>query len=307
MTKLSLSIFLPVCFIAAGCASSGNGGSDSAGGLAVLESSLRKIADNVPGEVGIALITDRGDTLLIDNEDKYPLMSVFKLHQAIALCKEYGMTRQSIDSVISVPRKNLNPDTWSPMLKDYPEDTIRISIRDMLVYTLTKSDNNASNYLFHNIQPVEEVDQYIATVVPRDGFSIAVTEEQMYTDHSLLYENHTSPLSATLLMDRLYADTVAAGAEYTDFIRETLRMCITGNDRIMAPLDSVPGITVGHKTGSGFRTPDGVLTAHNDVGYVMFPDGRHYTLAIFIKDFRGSESEASGIMAEISAAVYRGF
>ncbi|MDE6218443.1 MAG: CfxA family class A broad-spectrum beta-lactamase, partial [Muribaculaceae bacterium] len=59
-----------------------------------------------------------------------------------------------------------------------------------------------------------------------------------------------------------------------------------------------------HKTGSGFREESGLLTAHNDVAVVTLPDGSRYTLAVLVKDFRGSESQAAEVIAGISAAVY---
>lgn len=73
----------------------------------------------------------------------------------------------------------------------------------------------------------------------------------------------------------------------------------------MAPLTDKQGVCVAHKTGSGFRNAEGVLTAHNDVGRIQLPDGRHYTLAIFVKDFHGTETEASTHMAKASDTVYR--
>ncbi len=40
------------------------------------------------------------------------------------------------------------------MLKDHPEKRISISVRDLMRYTLTQSDNNASNYLFEDFNDV---------------------------------------------------------------------------------------------------------------------------------------------------------
>ena len=48
-----------------------------------LEQSLRRAIASVRGTVGIAVITDEGDTLTLNNGEPYPLMSVMKLHQAI--------------------------------------------------------------------------------------------------------------------------------------------------------------------------------------------------------------------------------
>ena len=50
-----------------------------------LENQLRKIIANKKAQVGIAVIINGKDTITINNNDHYPMMSVFKLHQALAV------------------------------------------------------------------------------------------------------------------------------------------------------------------------------------------------------------------------------
>lgn len=270
--------------------------------LSELRDSLQRVAASYPGEIGIAVITERGDTLTVNNDAKYPMMSVFKLHQAIALCHLFECTGQSLDSVVCIPRNELNPDTWSPMLGDHHDETIKIPIRELLTYTLTLSDNNASNWMFEHLQPVEDTDRFISTIIPRESFSISHTEAEMGQDHSLAYDNRTSPLGAAILIHKLYTDSIIGDGD-ADFIRKTLDGCKTGQDRIVAPFKDIQGIIVGHKTGSGYRGPEGVLAAHNDVGFVRLPDGMNYAIAVFVKDFKGDEKEAAEAIAKISGIV----
>ncbi len=288
------------------CGMTGKKPSRDAGAATVataLQDSLQAVARSYPGEIGIALITDRGDTVLVNNEDKYPLMSVFKLHQAISLCNLFDQRGTSLDSVVTLRRNELNPDTWSPMLKDHPGDEITVPIKELLVYTLTQSDNNASNWMFDNIEPVAATDSVVSTVIPRRSFRLEVTEADMWGDHSLCYRNHSSPLGAAELINRMFTDSILSPTA-SDFIRTTLRECKTGTDRIAAPLKDRDGVIVAHKTGSGFRDSNGILTAHNDVAFVELPGNRHYALAVLVKDFNGTESDAAAAIARISAIVY---
>ena len=78
---------------------------------------------------------------------------------------------------------------------------------------------------------------------------------------------------------------------------------MTGNDRIVAPLIGKHGISIAHKTGSGY-TENGILAAHNDLAYISLPNGTNYSLAVFVKDFNGNETEASKVVAEVSGTVY---
>ena len=175
--------------------------------LLSLKDSLTYIATKYPAEIGIALITDKGDTLTVNNEAKYPLMSVFKLHQAISLCNLFEQQSTSLDSIVCINSSRMNPETWSPMLTDHPDNQIVLPVRELLRYTLTQSDNNASNYMFESIQSVAETDSFVATIIPRESFRLKVTEAEMWANHARCYDNYSSPLGAALLINKLFTDT----------------------------------------------------------------------------------------------------
>ena len=125
----------------------------------------------------------------------------------------------------------------------------------------------------------------------------------MSADHNKAYSNYTSPLGAAILMNRLFTENLISEEKQT-FIKNTLQECVTGTDRISAPLLDKEGVVIAHKTGSGYTNENGVLAAHNDVAYVRLPNQVCYTLAVFVKDFKGNESQASQYVAHISAVVY---
>lgn len=268
-----------------------------------LEKELTAIADSAKGDVGIALIYD-GDTLTVNNDAIYPMMSVFKLHQAVALCRMFEENGTSLDSVMTLRRSELDPDTWSPMLKDHSDEEISLPMRRLLEYTLIESDNNASNEMFVRLMSPAACDSVIAGIIPRGSFEIRFNEAEMQDDHSRAYSNRTSPLGAAILIDRVFTDTLV-GKSYQDFIKSALLRCQTGPDKISAALSETEGITIGHKTGSGYRDENGRLAASNDVAFVTLPDGRHYALAVFVKDFDGTDAEAAATIARISAAVIK--
>lgn len=268
-----------------------------------LEKELTAIADSAKGDVGIALIYD-GDTLTVNNDAIYPMMSVFKLHQAVALCRMFEENGTSLDSVMTLRRSELDPDTWSPMLKDHTGEEISLPMRRLLEYTLIESDNNASNEMFVRLMSPAACDSVIAGIIPRGSFEIRFNEAEMQDDHSRAYSNRTSPLGAAILIDRVFTDTLV-GKSYQDFIKSALLRCQTGPDKISAALSETEGITIGHKTGSGYRDENGRLAASNDVAFISLPDGRHYALAVFVKDFDGTDAEAAATIARISAAVIK--
>lgn len=267
-----------------------------------LKERLHTIVNSVPGTVGIGFISDT-DTLSINNSVHYPMMSVFKLHQALAVADETYNRHSSIDSVIHVSKDELDMETWSPMLKIYREPVFDISIRDLIKYALTVSDNNASNLLFRHVVSPSATDSLIRSISDDPTFQIVYSEEEMKTKHALAYLNYSTPLSAASLIRQVFDSTFTTNPAI-DSIREDLATVTTGLDRLGAIKHQHPELFFAHKTGSGYRNDAGELIAHNDVGYFRLPDGKAYALAVFIRDFSGTEAEASEIIASISHDVY---
>lgn len=266
-----------------------------------LENTIVSIIEDRPARIGVAVITDAGDSLVVNDSDDYPMMSMFKLHEAIAVCRTLEEKGASIDTVLAVSRDELNMQTWSPMLKEYTGEVFDVSVRRLMEYLLVDSDNNASNLLFERIVPVAAADSIIATIMPERGFRIIYTEAQMQRDHSLSYLNATSPLSYASLVKKVFTDSlVSAGNQ--EFIREMMRRCGTGSGRIAAGLPE--GVEFAHRTGSGYVNERGEVIAVNDGGYVALPDGRSYAIAVLVKDFAGPQEDADAAIAEVSKAVY---
>jgi beta-lactamase class A len=269
-----------------------------------LRDSISAIISDVTGEIGVAAIIDSKDTVTVNDIDKYALMSVFKMHQAVAICHSFDLKGTPLDTIIEIDRTSLNPDTWSPMLKEHDNEHFSTPVSELLRYTLMQSDNNASNLMFDRLVSVAETDSFIATLIPRNSFRITERESDMQSDHSRSYNNHSSPLGVAMLVERLFTDSILSH-EKQEFICETMRSCSTGTDRIAAPLINKDGITIAHKTGSGYINENGRLIAHNDAAYITLPDGTSYTLVILVKDFAGNEKQAAAIMARISDTVYQ--
>lgn len=269
----------------------------------ILTDTISKIVSEYPGEIGVAVIINNKDTVTVNNRSVYPMMSVFKVHQALALCYDFDSKGISLDTLIMINRDKLDPNTWSPMLKEHSEPEFSLPIRELLNYTLTQSDNNVSNLMFKRLVDIAKTDSFIATIIPRSSFQIAYTEEEMSADHDKAYSNYTSPLGAAMLMNRLFTDKIISD-EKQDFIKNILKECKTGTDRIVAPLLDKEGVVIAHKTGSGDINENGILAAHNDVAFIRLPNNKYYTLAVFVKDFKGNETQAAKVIARISETVY---
>ena len=266
-----------------------------------LKTQLQKIIAGADARVGVAVIAD-GDTLTVNGSPDYPLMSVMKLHQAVAVARILEERGLPLTTTVHIYVQDLKAGTWSPLRDARPGGGFDMSVAELLRYTLQQSDNNACDILFDRFAAPEHVDSIIRSMGFRD-FRIAATENEMHRDLKKCRENVSSPLSAADLMDRLASGTLPLGKEYADFIRSTLLECRTGLNRLPLPLEG-SGALIGHKTGTSDREADGRWTGINDVGFVLLPDGRSYTLAVFISDSALGMEENEKLIADISGAVY---
>lgn len=268
-------------------------------GLSVLRENLYEVVNSAPGTVGVAFLCDR-DTGIINNGVHFPMMSVVKMHQSIAVIDALEKSHGSLDSVLYISANELDPDTWSPMLKERGHSDMKVSVRELMNYAIISSDNNASNLLFSRMVSPAETDKFIKFMAPDTSFSIRYSEADMKANHELSYSNYTTPLAAACLIRQLFNSQAVKYAPLKDALSEVT----TGQDRLGAVLEGGSKVQFAHKTGSGYRNDRGELMAFNDVGYFCLPDGRDYALAVFIRDFRGSEAEAAAVMAKISELVY---
>ena len=86
--------------------------------LLALTAGAQSLADELRREIGsdnigVAVITSWGDTVVVNGERHYPLMSVFKFHRAVALARKLGYPG-ILATEVEVSPDDLREDTWSP-------------------------------------------------------------------------------------------------------------------------------------------------------------------------------------------------
>lgn len=271
-----------------------------------LRAELQAFTDTLDAQAGIAFLTEEGDSLTLNNHRHYEMMSVFKFHQALAVCDYLHRHEQPLDLMLHIVPDDLKPDTWSPLrdehLQEMPTEGMDISVRSLLEYTLQQSDNNACDILFDRIVSPAETDAFIRKYGGTEDFAIAHTESEMQQDHRLSKGNWSTPYSAAVLLKR-FLETDLIKEPYKTFVIETMITCQTGMTRLPAPLSGTQA-TIGHKTGSGYVTANGRMAATNDVGFIALPDGTRYILAVFIKDSGYSATQTEIIIGQISQIVF---
>lgn len=260
---------------------------------------VRAVTDSVRATVGVAVVFEEGDTLVVNNACRYPTMSVYKFHQALAVLDRLDRSGLPLTTRIQVLRSDLLPDTWSPLREACPGGG-RFTVAELLAYSVAQSDNNVCDLLFRFLGGPEVVNRYIAGLGVGET-EIAADEETMHRRTDNQYLNWTTPLAAVRLLERFRRGELLPD-EYGDFLERTMFATTTGPDKLRGLLPA--GVAVAHKTGSSDRTASGVKIADNDIGFVRLPDGREYSIAVFVMDSREDDRTNAAVIARISRLVY---
>lgn len=264
-----------------------------------LERAVRAVTDSVRATVGIAVVFDDGDTLVVNGFRPYPMLSVFKFHQALAVLDSLARGGLPLATRIPVRRSDLLPDTWSPLREVCPAGG-EFTVAELLTYSVAQSDNNVCDVLFRFLGGPAAVDRYVAGLGIGETVIVA-NEETMHRHTDNQYLNWTTPLAAVRLLERFRHGELLPD-EYGDFLEQTMFATATGLDKLRGLLPA--GVVVAHKTGSSDRTASGVKIADNDIGFVRLPDGREYSIAVFVMDSREDDRTNAAVIARISRLVY---
>lgn len=251
--------------------------------------------------VGIAIIKD--NHLIVVNNKKYPLLSVFKYFVAVKVLKCVDQQKFSLDTNVSINKNMLDFNTYSPMLKEYQNYPFNITISQLLEYMISQSDNNACDILVDYIGGIHEIENFVHEL-GYDAINIKVNEKDMNTNIYNQYLNTSYPKDIILLMKKVKENNILSSSSLA-FLENILLKTETGKNKIKAGLPK--NTKFFHKTGSGSRTPKGLKIADNDAGYVLLPNGDIYYIAIMIKNSPLSDDENAKITSDISKIIYQYF
>jgi len=247
--------------------------------------------------VGVSIAVS-GDTatLNINNDFHYPMQSVFKFPIALAVLSEVDKGNLSLEQQISITKKELLPETWSPIREKFPNGTT-LTVGQIIEYTVAQSDNIGCDILLRLIGGTDTVESFLKANHFAD-ISIKANEEEMHKSWDVQYQNWTTPAAMNkLLMDAYYNTNDLLSQESHDFIWKVMRETTTGGKRLRGQLPQ--HTVVAHKTGTS-GAEDGINAATNDVGVITLPDGRLIFISVLVADSREVAETNEQIIADIA-------
>lgn len=253
--------------------------------------------------IGVAVIINGTDTVSVNGKRYFPMLSVYKFPQAIAVADYCDRHDISLNDSIGISADELKPDTWSPMRDKYGRKDISLPLSEILAYSVQQSDNNACDVLFRLIGGPQVADS-LMKCLGYDEIHILNTEDEMHRDPYLCYANRATPLQMASLFDRFYRREMRHDSRILEALGAMMMSCNTGNNRLPLPLMPTNAM-VGHKTGTGDMNSQGRITGVNDAGYVFLPNKQGYAIAVFVADSGYDMAETENIIADISEIVFQ--
>lgn len=264
-----------------------------------IKEELTEFVKDKDARIGIAIISQDGDTISIKGNEPFPMLSVYKFPQALAVADFCIKNHISFSDTIHIDKSQIHPDTYSPLRENYGISDLRLPISELLDYSLQLSDNNACDILFNLIGGPEIATDYIFSLGFPD-IHIRSTEVEMHKDLDLCYVNCSTPLEMCRLLSYFSKYLKHYNSEY-NYIAHLMESCQTGLERLPDGLRA--GDSLGHKTGTGDTNSNGKIIAINDAGYFQLSNGKNYSIAVFISDSSYDMETTAHLIGEISKIV----
>lgn len=129
--------------------------------MSELKNRIDSLLNGKKATVGIAVWTDKGDMLRYNDHVHFPLLSVFKFHVALAVLDKMDKQSISLDSIVSIKASQMLPNTYSPLRKKFPDQDFTITLRELMQYSISQSDNNACDILIEYAGGIKHINDYI--------------------------------------------------------------------------------------------------------------------------------------------------
>ena len=304
---------------------------------AALEAALTRLAKQTPGTAGISVLhLESGASAAVRGDERFPMMSVYKLPIAIHTLRDVDAGRLDLAERVTLTSVHRRPG-FSPIAESIAAaGAVTMSVGEILEAVVIRSDNTASDWMLRRVGGPAAVARTIAAL-KADGVDVSRYELEFAADYYGLccvveiepfslerfaqavervpeavrlaaarkYESDPrdtgTPGGYTSLLARLFRGELLS-ARSTAWLLERMRAMHARDGRIRAGLPA--GTVVALRPGTSGTTA-GIRAAHNDIGLVTLPGNRgHLAIAVFLKGTPGTDETRDAAIARIARAAY---
>lgn len=266
-----------------------------------LRKKLTELAATIEGQVGIAIMDlTTKDTLIYNVHGIFPMQSVFKFPLALAVLDRVDKNKLSLSQKIKLTKRDLLPNTWSPLRDKYPDGNVTVTLAEVLMYTVVYSDNNGCDILFRLLGGPKNVNKYIHGLGVSE-MQIKNTEEEMHKEWNIQFDNWSKTRAMLKLLEMFYDKELLSPASH-QLLWKMMTETVTGPNRIKGNLPA--GTEVLHRTGTGGVNDAGINGAVNDVGIIKLPNGKYVAIVIYLGRVKGNVAELEKKIAQLALLTY---
>ncbi|MEO6523239.1 MAG: class A beta-lactamase, subclass A2 [Mucilaginibacter sp.] len=261
---------------------------------------VQEIAKDAKGTVGFAMLgIENRDTMSYNGRLHLPMQSVMKFPIAITVLHQIDEGIFKLDQLIHIGKSDL-PPTYSPLRDKFPEGNVNVSIKDLLSYMVSLSDNNACDILLKTLGGTDVVDTYMHSFGIKQ-IAVKASEFEMAQAWDVQFSNWVQPKEMIRLLDIATKPNFLSKAS-RDELWNIMEATSTGPNQIKGLLPA--GSIVAHKTGRSGTNAKGISAATNDVGIITLANGKHLALTVFVTNSSVDLPARESIIARIAKAVY---
>lgn len=261
---------------------------------------IKTISAESKGIVGVSILgLESRDTLNYNSQSRLVMHSVFKFPIAMCVLNLVDKGKYKLDEKIKVAKRDMHPNTWSPMRDKYP-DGAELPLSEIIGYMVSQSDNTACDFLLKKIGGPKVVEEYIHSLGVK-GIAIKASEADMASAWEVQYTNWAKPADLVHLLDIFYHGKALSKAS-NDFLMQAMLATTTGPHRLrgLLPKDAV----VAHKTGTSPTNAEGLSPATNDIGIITLPNGKHLAIVVMVCNSKADEATRDEVIAKIAKAAW---
>lgn len=259
------------------------------------------IAQDAKGTAGVCIMNiETRDTISYNGRLHLPMQSVMKFPIAITVLHDIDEGRFTLEEKIHVDKSELHTDTYSPLRDKFPEGNIDISIRELLSYMVSLSDNNACDILLKAIGGTARIENYMHSFGVKN-IAVKASEYEMAQGWDVQFTNWTTPFEMVRLLDIANKPNFLTKESHA-YLWKIMQETSTGPKQIKGLLPA--GTIVAHKTGRSGTNDQGITAATNDVGIITLPNGKHLAIAIFVSNSSTDLQTREDVIARIAKAAW---
>ena len=302
-----------------------------------LAGTLRRLAADAPGTAGVSVVhIESGASAAVNPDMRFPMMSVYKLPIVVHALREAERGRLDLAETVTLANSDRRPGASEMGETIAAKGSLTVTVRDIVIAVVTKSDNSASDWLLRRIGGPRAVAETLRSL-NRPGIDVSRYELEFSADYNgfccvskmtpfslekyaaaidalpeavriraaRAYESDprdsATPVGFAALLSGLQRRQIL-NERSTAWLLELMEQMHARDGRIRAGLPA--GTRAALRPGTSGLTA-GIRAAQNDTGILTLPGGRgHLAITVFLKGAGGTDEARDAAIARFAHAAY---